>query len=107
MAFSGTTYHADSDADDEYERSVMTSPTQLHTDSETSPTDSEPPSAEHTPTTFGISAEDQSLPRSIITEWTPEESAQFVATLGLRQYCDAFVGGCAIFPAWSITNKML
>src|SRR5579859_1045449 len=92
MAYqTGTAYHADSDADDEYERSVVTSPTQLHTDSENSPTDSEPPSNEHTPT-FGNSPEDQTLPRSIITEWTADESAQFVASLGLRQYCDAFIG---------------
>jgi hypothetical protein len=93
MAYqAGTAYHADSDADDEYERSVMTSPTQLHTDSENSPTDSEPPSNEHTPTTFGNAGEDQALPRSIITEWTADECAQFVASLGLRQYCDAFIG---------------
>jgi protein STE50 len=93
MAYqTGTAYHADSDADDEYERSVMTSPTQLHTDSENSPTDSEPPSNEHTPTTFGNAGEDQALPRSIITEWTADECAQFVASLGLRQYCDAFIG---------------
>ncbi|KIX04269.1 uncharacterized protein Z518_05136 [Rhinocladiella mackenziei CBS 650.93] len=89
MAFpSGTTYHADSDADDEYERSVMTSPTQLHTDSETS---SELPSNEHTPTTFENSGEDPNLPRTIITEWTPEECAQFVSSLNLRQYCQAFI----------------
>ncbi|KAK6381245.1 uncharacterized protein PV06_09193 [Exophiala oligosperma] len=89
MAFpSGTTYHADSDADDEYERSVMTSPTQLHTDSETS---SEPASNEHTPTTFDPAGEESSLPRTIITEWTPEECAQFVASLNLRQYCQAFI----------------
>ncbi|EXJ94443.1 hypothetical protein A1O1_02839 [Capronia coronata CBS 617.96] len=89
MAFpSGPTYHADSDADDEYERSVMTSPTQLHTDSETS---SEPTSNEHTPTTYDISGEDPDLPRTIITEWTPEECAQFVSSLNLRQYCQAFV----------------
>src|SRR5690349_2510276 len=95
MAFpSGTAYHADSDADDEYERSVMTSPTHLQTDSDTSPTDSEPPSNEHTPTTFGNYVEDQSLPRTIITEWTAEESAQFIASLGLRQYCEAFQGEC-------------
>lgn len=93
MAFpSGTAYHADSDADDEYERSVMTSPTQLHTDSEASPSDSEPPSAEHTPTTYAHSGEDRSTPRTIITEWTAEESADFLASLGLRQYCDAFIG---------------
>lgn len=93
MAYqTGAAYHADSDADDEYERSVMTSPTQLHTDSDNSPTDSEPPSNEHTPTTFGNFAEDQTFPRSIITEWTAEECAQFIATLGLRQYCETFIG---------------
>lgn len=90
MAFPNGTGYADSDADDEYERSVMTSPTAVHTDSETS---SEPPSSEHTPTTFDPPAEDRGLPRTIITEWTPEECAQFVATLNLRQYCDAFIGG--------------
>ncbi|KAJ9613204.1 hypothetical protein H2200_003145 [Cladophialophora chaetospira] len=89
MAYpSGTTYHADSDADDEYERSVMTSPTQLHTDSETS---SDPPSNEHTPTTFDIPGDDSGLPRTIITEWTPDECAQFILSLNLRQYCQAFV----------------
>lgn len=94
MAFpSGTAYHADSDADDEYERSVMTSPTQLHTDSEASPTDSEPPSTENTPTTYGNGGDDHNLPRTIITEWTAEECAQFITSLGLRQYCDAIIGG--------------
>ncbi|OCT44736.1 protein kinase regulator Ste50 [Cladophialophora carrionii] len=89
MAYpSGMTYHADSDADDEYERSVMTSPTQVHTDSETS---SDPPSNEHTPTTFDVPGDDSGLPRTIITEWTPEECAQFVSSLNLRQYCQAFV----------------
>ncbi|KAK2798304.1 hypothetical protein FQN50_008860 [Emmonsiellopsis sp. PD_5] len=88
MAFPAP-YHADSDADDEYERSVVTSP---HIeDSETSPTDSELPSAEHTPTTYGNTADDRSSPRAIITEWTAEECADFVAGLGLRQYCDAFL----------------
>ncbi|KAJ9193827.1 hypothetical protein DTO166G4_7985 [Paecilomyces variotii] len=90
MSFQGTAYHADSDADDEYERSVMTSP-HLPTDSETSPTDSEPPSAEQTPTTYGAPEKDHHLPKTIITEWTAEESADFVAGLGLRQYCDTFI----------------
>lgn len=89
MAFQ-TPYHADSDADDEYERSVVTSP---HIeDSEISPTDSELPSAEHTPTTFGNTLDDRSSPRTIITEWTAEECADFAAGLGLSQYCDAFLG---------------
>ncbi|KAL1965703.1 hypothetical protein VTN77DRAFT_5203 [Rasamsonia byssochlamydoides] len=83
-----TQYHEDSDADDEYERSVA-SP-QLPTDSEISPTDSESLSAEHTPTTYGNSGEDHS-PRTIITEWTAEECADFVAGLGLRQYRNAFL----------------
>ncbi|EDN05850.1 conserved hypothetical protein [Histoplasma mississippiense (nom. inval.)] len=88
MAFQ-TPYHADSDADDEYERSVVTSP---HIeDSEISPTDSELPSAEHTPTTFGNTLDDRSSPRTIITEWTAEECADFAAGLGLSQYCDAFL----------------
>lgn len=91
MAFpSGTAYHADSDADDEFERN---SPTVLHTDSEASPTDSEPPSTENTPTTYGHGGDDHGLPPTIITEWTAEECAQFVASLGLGQYCDAIIGG--------------
>lgn len=93
MAFpSGTAYHADSDADDEYERSVVTSPTHLHTDSETSPTDSDPPSTEHTPTTYGDFPGDRNSPRTVISEWTADECADFVAGLGLRQYCEAFLG---------------
>lgn len=92
MAFSsGSAYQADSDADDEYERSVMTSSTQLHTDSEASPTDSDLPS-ENTPTTFANGSNDHTLPRTIITEWTVDECAQFVAGLGLQQYCDAIIG---------------
>lgn len=95
MAFpSGTAYHADSDADDEYERSVIASPTALQTDSESS---SEPPSNEHTPTTFDLPGEEPNLPRTVITEWTPEECAQFVASLNLKQYCDAFLGNPPAF----------
>ena len=85
---SGTAYHAESDADDEYERSVIVSPTHVHTDSETS---SGPPSTEHTPTTFTNAGDDGDLPRTIITEWTPEECAQFVTSLSLRQYADVFI----------------
>lgn len=89
MAFK-TQYHEDSDADDEYERSVMTSP-HLHTDSEISPTDSEPASTEHTPTIYGNMGDD-STPRTIITEWTTEECADFAASLGLKQYRASFLG---------------
>jgi hypothetical protein len=84
-----TSYHADSDADDEYERSVITSP-HLVTDSEGSASESEFPSAEPTPT-FAHTEENPKSPRTIITEWTAEECASFVASLGLRQYCAAFI----------------
>jgi hypothetical protein len=86
-------YHADSDADDEYERSLVASP-HIVEDSETSPTDSEPPSAEHTPTTYDHVADDGSSPRALITDWTAEECADFAASLGLGQYCKAFLGEC-------------
>ncbi|PYH96956.1 hypothetical protein BO71DRAFT_319693 [Aspergillus ellipticus CBS 707.79] len=85
-----TSYHADSDADDEYERSVITSP-HLATDSEASPSEASFPSAEHTPTTLANVDENLRSPRTIITEWTTEECGNFVAALGLRQYCGAFI----------------
>ncbi|EAW14570.1 adaptor protein STE50 [Aspergillus clavatus NRRL 1] len=85
-----TSYHMDSDADDEYERSVITSP-HLATDSEASPSDSEFPSAEHTPKTFAIPGDDPRSPRTIISEWTAEECANWLAALGLRQYCATFL----------------
>lgn len=87
MAFTST--YEDSDADDEYERGMASPP--LVTDSETSPTDSDPPSTENTPTTYGQLGDDK-LPRTIITEWTAEECADFVSSLGLSQYADAFLG---------------
>ncbi|KAF2138676.1 uncharacterized protein K452DRAFT_233428 [Aplosporella prunicola CBS 121167] len=86
-----TTYHEDSDADDEYERSVITSP-MLRPDSyETSPTDSEPPTAQHTPTTYTHSADSYASPTGLVTKWTPEECADWVSSLGLGQYADNFI----------------
>ncbi|CAL5873193.1 uncharacterized protein PFLUO_LOCUS7462 [Penicillium psychrofluorescens] len=82
-----TSYHADSDADDEYERSVITSP-HLPTDSETSPTDSDITSSEHTPTKFGYS--DERSPRTVITEWTVDECLEYLTSLGLLQYHGTF-----------------
>ena len=85
-------YHADSDADDEYERSVMTSPI-LHTDDDTSPTDSDPPSTEPTPTTFGHNIDPSRLsPGSTIVDWTTSQCADYISSLGLPQYCDKFFG---------------
>jgi protein STE50 len=82
-------YHEESDADDEYERS-MVSP-HLPMDEERSPTDSEPLSSEHTPTTYGNFGDD-GLPRTIISEWTAEEVAEYISALGLEQYFDIFLG---------------
>ncbi|KAF1982426.1 RA-domain-containing protein [Aulographum hederae CBS 113979] len=85
-----TTYDSDAsaDADDEFERSVFTSPTLPN--SFDSPTDSDPPSAEHTPTSFAH-PRDIASPTGLITEWTTDHCADFVSSLGLEQYADMFV----------------
>ena len=88
MAFSKS-YHEDSDADDEFERG-LTSP-RLPNDSDASPIDSDPASAEHTPTTYGHNGDDK-MPRTIVTEWTANECADYVSSLGLPQYADTFLG---------------
>ena len=89
MAFP-TAHYADSDADDEYERSVLASP-HLHTDDDTSPTDSDPPSTEPTPT-FGHHESDKMSPLNLISEWTASQCADYISSLGLSQYCDKFLG---------------
>lgn len=86
-----TTYHEDSDADDEYERSVIASPT-LPPDFELSPTDSDAPSNENTPTTFTYSGGGHASPTGLIVDWSAEQCADFVSHLGLGQYADAIVG---------------
>lgn len=83
-------YHEDSDADDEYERSVIMSPA-LPPEFESSPTDSDPLSAEHTPTTYTHSGSHPS-PTSPITQWTAEQCADFISNLGLAEYAEAFIG---------------
>ncbi|KAF2825971.1 hypothetical protein CC86DRAFT_294014 [Ophiobolus disseminans] len=87
MAYA-TKYHEDSDADDEFERSVM-SPT-LPTEYEHSPTSSGPLSTEHTPTTFTHSRDSRSSPTGMIIEWTDDQVADFISDLGLEQYADTF-----------------
>lgn len=91
MSFDGGTAYAESDADDEYERSMGDhSPVG---DSEASPIDSElSTSAEHTPTTYAHRSSADRLPETIITEWNADECADFISTIGLPQYADAFVG---------------
>jgi hypothetical protein len=91
MAFESGTAYPESDADDEYERSVADSSPVLASDSEA--TESEAFSSnEHTPTTYGAHSSGDRLPETIITEWTAEECADFVSSLGLRQYGDQFLG---------------
>ncbi|KAH7308058.1 MAPKKK cascade protein kinase regulator STE50 [Stachybotrys elegans] len=89
MNFDGGTAYAESDADDEYERSMGdASPV----GDETSPIDSElSTSAEHTPTTYGHRTSADRLPETIITEWTAEECADFIGSIGLQQYADRFL----------------
>ena len=95
MNFDSGTSYAESDADDEYERSVHASSPVIATDSEISPTDSEGlSSTEHTPTTYGHRSSADRLPETVISEWTAEEVADFIATIGLEQYSDIFVGTC-------------
>jgi protein STE50 len=93
MAFESGTAYPESDADDEYERSVHASSPVLATDDEGSPSESEGPSSnEHTPTTYGNISSGDHLPETIITEWTPDECADFVGSLGLGQYADGILG---------------
>lgn len=70
----------------------MTSPV-LHTDDDTSPTESDPPSTEPTPT-FGRSDTERLSPGSSILEWSTAQCADFISSLGpgLPQYRDTFIG---------------
>lgn len=93
---SGTAYldhgAAESDADDEYDLDHHESSPIDATDVENSPIDSDPPSAEHTPTTYGYHTGGDRLPETIISEWTAEECADFIANIGVQQYADRFIG---------------
>lgn len=98
MKFDSGTAYAESDADDEYERDMHGSSPIDATDVETSPIDSDPPSAEHTPTTYGYRSSADRLPETIISEWTAEECADFIATIGVQQYADRFLGSTPPHP---------
>ncbi|CAN8097412.1 unnamed protein product [Discula destructiva] len=91
MSFNHGTAYAESDADDEYERELHESSPIDVTDDALSPTDSDPHSNEHTPTTYGYRSSADRLPETIITEWTADECADFIATIGLQQYSDRFL----------------
>lgn len=106
MAFESGTAYPESDADDEYERSVHAGSPVLATDDEDESEeeggegegDDGREASEHTtPTTYGGRSGagggggDQ-LPETIVTEWTAEECVDFVGSLGLRQYAEQFLG---------------
>lgn len=91
MSFNTGTAYAESDADDEYERDLHESSPIDATDASISPTDSDPPSNEHTPTTYGYRSSADRLPETIISEWSVDEVADFIATIGLQQYSDRFI----------------
>ena len=92
MAFKSS-YDSD-DADDEHERSFRysQSPTIPPDDYDAASTDSGPMSAEHTPTTFTHSRDSKGSPMGLITEWTEEQVADFIADLKLEQYANAVIG---------------
>lgn len=96
MSFNTGTAYAESDADDEYERDLHESSPIDATDASISPTDSDPPSNEHTPTTYGYRSSADRLPETIISEWSVDEVADFIATIGLQQYSDRFIGASLI-----------
>lgn len=93
------TYDSDAEADDEFERSVFTSPTLgTHYDDQSDhPSDSEDDQSildgEDTPTTQGWADRDGRSPTGKITQWTEEEVADYVAALSpaLKQYGQRFV----------------
>jgi len=95
-AYKTTQYHHDSDPDDEYLRPTYHSPTlpRSHLQNDHSDDDDDmTTSAEHTPTTFShsLSHSLNPSPTGLITQWTAEQVADWVAALGLSQYADAFV----------------
>lgn len=94
------TYDSDADADDEFERSVVASPTlptTLYDDGESdhpSESEDEQESVEggDTPTTQGWADRDGRSPTGHIAQWTEEQVADYVSALSpaLKQYSQAF-----------------
>jgi hypothetical protein len=101
-----TAFRDDSDADDEYERSVIQSPTLPGEYSESSPTDSNPHSTEHTPTTFTHSRDSKGSPTGVISEWTEDQASQFVREIGLEQYAENFYSRCCLCSTLDSTNSL-
>jgi hypothetical protein len=104
MAYSNSTkFHEDSDADDEFERQHVSSPTLPAEYDDRSPTSSGMPSAEHTPTTFTHSRDSKSSPTGHMMEWNEDQTADFIADLGLEQYSDDFASRWhQVHGGWSL-----
>lgn len=93
------TYDSDAEADDEFERSVFSSPIiagHFHDDQSDHPSDSEDVQSidgEDTPTTQGWADREGRSPTGKITEWTEEEAADYIASLSpaFKQYGATFV----------------
>ncbi|KKA27890.1 hypothetical protein TD95_004271 [Thielaviopsis punctulata] len=90
MSFESGTNYTESDADDEYDGHIAgSSPV---ADSEASPYDSEmPSSSEHTPTTYAHRSSGDRLPETVITDWTADDCATFLSTIGLHKYANTFI----------------
>lgn len=82
--------HDESDADDEYERS-MKSPV-IQGQFPSSPIESDGMSAQNTPTIYQRMGVPGPSPAGLMTSWTPDDTAEFVLNLGLEKYADAFIG---------------
>lgn len=84
-----TSYHEDSDADDEYERGLFSPQT---AEFERSPSTSEPPSTEPTPTHNKFDFDDELTPGNLMTDWSCERCVNWLNSIGLTQYQDSFLG---------------
>lgn len=82
--------HDESDADDEYERSMKSPAVQGEFPSP--PMDSDGMSAENTPTIYQRMGASYPSPAGLMTSWSPDDTAEFIVNLGLEQYADAFIG---------------
>ena len=95
MAFESGTAYPESDADDEYERSVHDSSPVPDDDDRTDDEGSESggsSGSEHTPTTYGRMSVGEQGVGGGVAEWTAEECADFVGGLGLSVYTGIFLG---------------
>lgn len=94
------TYDSDAEADDEFERSVFTSPIiagHFQDDNSDHPSESEDDQSidggDDTPTTQGWADREGRSPTGKITQWSEEETADYIAALSpaLKQYGQRFV----------------